>query len=73
MGNQQDFIETERESGSTWNSGVEDRSCGSSGDESYGCGCCGMGGRGGRLRIGLLVVLAVVVVVLLVQGFSAAG
>jgi len=32
-----------------------------------------MSGRGGRLRIGLLVVLAVVVVVLLVYGFATAG
>lgn len=38
-----------------------------------GCGCCGMSGRGGKLRIGLLVVLAVVVVVLLVYGFATAG
>jgi hypothetical protein len=32
-----------------------------------------MSGRGGKLRIGLLVVLAVVVVVLLVYGFATAG
>jgi hypothetical protein len=42
-------------------------------DSAPGCGCCGMSGRGGKLRIGLLVVMAIVVVVLLVQGFSAAS
>lgn len=37
-------------------------------------GCCGMyAGRGGKVRMALLVVLAVVVVVLLVHGFAAAG
>ena len=36
-------------------------------------GCCGMyTGRGGKVRMALLVVLAVVVVVLLVHGFAAA-
>ena len=42
-------------------------------DPASGCGCCGMSGRGGKLRIGLLVTMAIVVVVLLVQGFSSAG
>jgi hypothetical protein len=32
-----------------------------------------MSGRGGKLRIGLLVIAFVVVVVLLVHGFAAAG
>jgi hypothetical protein len=36
-------------------------------------GCCGMiAGRGGKLRLGLLIVLAVVIVVLLVHGFATA-
>ena len=36
-------------------------------------GCCGMtSGRGGKLRVALLIVLAVVVVVLLVHGFATA-
>jgi len=36
-------------------------------------GCCGMyTGRGGKIRMALLVVLAVVVVVLLVHGFATA-
>jgi len=36
-------------------------------------GCCGMyTGRGGKLRVALLIVLAVVVVVLLVHGFATA-
>ncbi len=37
-------------------------------------GCCGItSGRGGKLRVALLIVLAVVVVVLLVHGFATAG
>jgi len=54
----------------------ESCACGKDGDSTEcesGCGCCGMSGRGGKLRIGLLVVLAVVVVVLLVYGFATAG
>jgi hypothetical protein len=42
-------------------------------DASGDCGCCGMSGRSGKLRVGLLVVAFVVVVVLLVRGFAAAG
>ena len=42
-------------------------------DASGDCGCCGMSGRGGKLRIGLLLVAFVIVVVLLVRGFAAAG
>jgi hypothetical protein len=38
-------------------------------DEKPCCGC-GLSGPGGKLRVGLLVVLAIVVVVLLVRGFS---
>ncbi len=34
---------------------------------------CGMTGPGSRLRVGLLIALAVVVVVLLIWGFSSAG
>jgi len=37
-------------------------------------GCCGMvAGPGGRLRLGLLIALAVVVIGLLVYGFATAG
>ena len=37
-------------------------------------GCCGMvEGPGGRLRLGLLIALAVVVLGLLVYGFATAG
>jgi len=37
-------------------------------------GCCGMvAGPGGRLRMGLLIALAVVVIGLLVYGFATAG
>ncbi len=53
--------------------GEAKRACNVNGDGPFECGCCGMTGRGGRLRIGLLIVLAVVVVVLLVHGFAAAG
>ncbi|NLE94694.1 MAG: hypothetical protein GX600_03270 [Dehalococcoidia bacterium] len=49
------------------------KACGLKDAGAFECGCCGMSGRGGKLRIGLLIVLAVVVVILLVQGFSAAG
>jgi hypothetical protein len=49
------------------------RACNVNGDGPFECGCCGMTGRGGRLRVGLLIVLAVVVVVLLVHGFVTAG
>ncbi len=49
------------------------KTCGLKDGGAFECGCCGMSGRGGKLRIGLLIVLAVVVVILLVQGFSAAG
>jgi hypothetical protein len=37
-----------------------------------GC-CCGLSGPGGRIRIALLVVVALVVVVLMVRGFAGAG
>lgn len=69
----------ERQDVSLNESGVQsgDRACDSKaeGEEPSSCdfGCCVMGGRGGKLRVALLVVLAVVVVVLLVRGFSAAG
>jgi len=43
------------------------------GTDAEDCGCCGMSGRGGKLRIGLLIVVFVVVVVLLVHGFATAG
>ncbi len=53
-----------------------ENACACDGDGSDcapGCACCGMSGRGGKLRIGLLIALAVVIVVLLVQGFATAG
>ncbi len=41
-------------------------------DSDSGC-CCGLTGPGGRLRVALLVVAAVVIVGILVSGFSMAG
>ncbi len=43
------------------------------GDDGAGCSCCGMSGRGGKFRIGLMVALAIVIVVLMVQGFASAA
>ena len=37
-----------------------------------GC-CCGMSGTGGKIRVALLIVVAIVVVVLMVRGFATAG
>lgn len=37
------------------------------------CSCCGMEGPGGKLRVGLLLFAAVVMVALLVWGFATAS
>jgi len=33
-------------------------------------GCCGMEGRGGKVRLGVMIVAAIAVVVLLARGFA---
>ncbi len=37
------------------------------------CDCCALWGKGGRVRIGLLIVAAVAMVAVLVWGFSITG
>jgi len=47
--------------------------CAAKAREAWGCSCCGLSGRSVKIRVGLLAVLIVVVVVLLVHGFTTAG
>ncbi len=55
--------------------GKGDASAGLDGAGAYSepCCCCALWGKGGRVRIGLLIVAAVAMVAVLVWGFSITG